>query len=306
MSSAVHSPVLDDDATSPAASAPDTPLSRRDPGRYLDLALAASAGMILWDAVSTGFLLIPMTAFCLVLLVPKVRLHPAPWLIAAALWIPTLVRDWPDHQDHVYVGVYWLLAVGLSLFARDQRAQIELLAHHARWLVGLTFAFAVGWKLTASSYLNGALFRHVLTFDERFEWPFNEIFGRTSHEALEANEAAWLQLQTAVEGPQPVGLIMGSALAWVVAAFVIITLVVEMSLATSFLAPVGSRLHGMRHYVLLGFSWAVYPWVPVTGFALLLMMLGALSAPDRPKLHRIYAWSALGFMVAMAIRVVTL
>ena len=83
----------------------------------------------------------------LVLVSPRLLRTPAVWAAAAALVALRNADDWPLADNHIYLIVYWTLAIALALRAADVA---PALATTSRWLLGLAFAFAVLWKAVLS------------------------------------------------------------------------------------------------------------------------------------------------------------
>ena len=77
------------------------------------------------------------------LVVPGLLERAGLWFVLALLVAARIVVDWPLADNHIYLLAYWCLAVALALRTDEPT---ETMARSARWLVGLTFLFAVLWK----------------------------------------------------------------------------------------------------------------------------------------------------------------
>lgn len=296
--------------STPLAPAPRAPVHADSPQqspalvfglRELDLVLIVTALIALWNSVHDTRMTLPMLAVCGLAVWPRTRTNPMVWLVAAASWIPVLVFNWSHMEDHVYLATYWLLAVGLTLTARHHSDVSALLRHHARHLVGLTFAAATAWKATSGAFWSGRVFQQVLNFDHRFEWPFATFLGGADTAALESNRSAADAFRQAGATLEPVALAPGTSLTGLAMVIVVGTIIVEAAIALTFLAPDSHKLAKARHLSLLAFCWTTYPFVPVLGFALLLCTLGAVVAQPGSRYKAVYVISALCFMACLVL-----
>jgi hypothetical protein len=196
----------------------------------------------------------------------------SPWLWAALATLTGLrvVLDWPMADNHAYLLCWWCLAIALSLLAADVAT---VLAHNARLLLGLVFAFATLWKVAlVPDFLDTRFFRVALVTDRRFEWVATSVAG-LSPDQLSALRAFVSQH---VDGPalagerpdQPERFRRTAAFAtgWTVA--------LEAGVAFAFLAPLGWRLSRWRDALLLLFTLTTYTIAPVEGFGWLVLALG--------------------------------
>ena len=219
------------------------------------------------------------------LLLPRWRRAPSLWLLLTALTGLRVVLDWPLADNHAYLLCYWCLAVALSLTSDDRPA---FLASNGRLLIGLAFAFATLWKLLSPDYLDGTFFRVTLLTDGRFEG-LTLLFGGMTPELLESHRDALLAhvdgpaLQATTGPVEPPRFLQLARLAtmW--------TLVLEATVAATFLAPVGWRLSRHRHGALLLFCATTYAVATVEGFGWLLIAMGlAQCEPGRRWTPRLY------------------
>lgn len=111
------------------------------------------------------------------LLVPGLHRHRVLWYLFTALVALKTLALWWVQDNHLFLALYWCLALGLAL-SRPEPAR--LLAANARLLVGLTFCFTVLWKgLLSADFLSGAYFHYTLLTDMRFE-PLGLLLGGMS------------------------------------------------------------------------------------------------------------------------------
>lgn len=197
-----------------------------------------------------------------------------PWLLAVLAWAPFLTLDWDHFEDHVYLGWMWLLAVGIALSGPDEEFW-ERLATSARLLVGVTFAVAVAWKWGTPDFRDGSTFEFLTLNDSRLRIPFLAPLAGLDLDQIQANVARLDALRAWNGGEAPVVLARGPRMGWVLGALVSWTLLVETSIAAAFLAPDGWKISRLRHPALLAFLVSVYAFLPVAGFLVALVILGA-------------------------------
>lgn len=213
------------------------------------------------------------------------------WVAVAASFPLGLVRtSWLDWDNHYYLLAYWLLAVALTRFAPDPVAEAR---RAARWLIGLTFAFATFWKVAAPDFRTGEFFVGLTVLDPRI-----------------ANVLVALGLQDASLLPEVAGSFAGAgvgdvvdvpvaAVVWQVATIAAwLTIAVEGAVALLFLTPLPAHRRWLRDAALVVFVIATYPVAPVTGFGWLLAVMG-LSASELEGRRRTTVY--LGVFLAIAV-----
>jgi len=200
--------------------------------------------------------------------------RPELWSVVAALVGMRLVVDWPLADNHIYLLFYWVL---VTLAFRTSRP-FPTLARSARWLVGLTFLFAMLWKaVLAPEYLDGRFFRVTLLTDDRFAWLAQTAGGYTAPQ-MHDNRAA---LEPAPEGTEVLNgptLVLTPAFERLALAMTWGGLLLESSVAILFLAPVTRRLSTLRHVLLCAFCFCTYSVAPIAGFGWLLAIMASRNA----------------------------
>jgi hypothetical protein len=257
-------------------------------------ALAARLGclVLVLDPPLHWFERVPLFAAAgAALLVPAALRSRALWLLLTALASGPLVWGWPFPDNHDYLTALFCLAVACAL-ASD--APGRALARSARGLVGVTFAFAILWKVALSpDFLDGTFFRVTLLTDHRFE-NLAVLLGGMTWTQWESNSAA-------IDA-----FLAGEAAAWPAAGFVepprlvllaqaatAYTVLLEAWVAVAFLAPRGARLARSRDAALLLFLVTTYPFATVRGFGWILATLGlAQCAPSSRATRLAYLASA--------------
>lgn len=228
----------------------------------------------------------------LVLVSPRVLRTPGVWAAAAALVALRIADDWPLADNHIYLIVYWTLAIALALRSVDVS---HVLATTSRWLLGLAFAFAVIWKVLLSpDFLDGRFFRVTLLTDPRFAEAAILIGGLTD-EQLEANRRALAPLPEGAALADPPAITEPPRLRWLAIVSTWGIVLLEAGVAVVMFAPV--RQHGRlwRHLLLLAFCLITYAFAPVAGFGWLLLVMGAAQtrADD--------TWLRRGYVVAFLV-----
>jgi hypothetical protein len=220
------------------------------------------------------------------LALPAALRAPALWLALVAIACGFLAWNFPFPDNHDYLTALWCLAIACALASR---APAEMLAHHGRRLLGLTFLFATLWKLVLSpDFVDGRFFRLTLLTDARFE-NLAVLAGGMSWDAWERNDLAVDALLRSEPGEEAPQLVEPPELRRLASALTIFTGAVEALLAAAFLWPLGRGLSRWRDPLLLGFAAATFSFATVRGFGWLLMCLGvAQCSPSARRARAAY------------------
>src|SRR5262245_11975783 len=98
-----------------------------------------------------------LAAAGLALLSPRVLTSSLVWYALTMLLAARIVADWPLPDNHVYLLMYWCLAIALAL---GSAMPDRVLMTSARMLIGTAFLMAVIWKgMLSPDYLDGRFFR---------------------------------------------------------------------------------------------------------------------------------------------------
>jgi hypothetical protein len=226
---------------------------------------------------------------------PGLAVRPVTWWLMAALWFAAVVVQQDRMEDHVWLFTCWLVALAVSL-AAGVEGFLDHAAWHARVLVGVTFSVAVLWKLFFHQFVNGMALWTFLVTDGRFA-PLARGLG-IPHSALhEGQEQLTAVLAGTTDAYQP-----PSDLLWRVTVIAVLTLLLEASVAVSFLSPDGSPPARLRLPSIVTFGLVTYSLVPVLGFAALLATLAMVAS----RWRRSVAWVFPVMVVAALVRVMTL
>jgi hypothetical protein len=212
------------------------------------------------------------------LLIPMWLRRPALWFALAGFTALRVWIDWPLADNHAYLISYWCLAVGISLAARDTEACLAL---NGRLLIGLTFAFAILWKLVLSpDFTNGTFLRVTMLQDPRFEdWTL--LSTGLSFEQLETHRAALARHLDSPPFEVEPGPDLSVRFSWLADATTFWTAGLELALAAAFLWWKGGALSSARHALLIVFCVTTYAVATVDGFGWLLIAMGVSQCDPR-------------------------
>lgn len=213
------------------------------------------------------------------LILPAIGRSLGFWCVVTAIMAIKTVDHWWLQDNHVFLLTWWCLTITLALVSRNGEGIVKL---NARWLVGLSFAFATLWKgLLSPDYMSGDYFYYTFLTDARF-MPLGKIFGGMSGEDYQHNFQVMNQISHYLADVQTVELRGTDRLRWLTLVVTWWTVVIEGVLAVLFLAPASSRLSRYRHATLLLFAWTTYLAAPVKSFGWTLTTLG-LAQCDRDE-----------------------
>jgi hypothetical protein len=200
------------------------------------------------------------------------------WALLLSCAVGSLVFQWPFSDNHDYLGALWCLAVLCALSSRNAPGA---LAHSARRLLGLSFAFATLWKVAlAPDFLDGRFMRVTLQTDGRFE-NLAVLAGGMSHDDWARNDAAMDDVLSGAVSFEESGFAEPPSLRRLAAVLTAFTVAAEAAVAIAFLWPLGRGPSRLRNLALLGFAATTYSFATVRGFGWLLVSLGAVQAETR-------------------------
>ena len=259
---------------------------RRQPDP-VELAAYLLPVVLLVNSLNTPYLLTLNLVFAAAIFaVADLRRSPWTFLALAACWAPDLVLRWFRHEDHVYLAVYWCLALGLSRLSADP---VRTLRTHARLLIGLCFTFAVIAKIRAPEFLDGTLFHHILLVDNRFRDAITTTLGGLNLDMVVENARMLASLNRWDAVGEVAVLHSPPGVRLVATLMTFGTVALEGALAIVFLAPDHVFLARWRHTVLIGFCVVVYFVAPVVGFGCLFLGMGAAQCRlDQSRLRLTY------------------
>lgn len=204
------------------------------------------------------------------------------WLAIAILQAVRNLGVWEQLDDHIYVANYWSLALVLALLSPNPR---EIVAHNARWMIGLIFFFATFWKASTADYTSGAFFEYTLLLDDRF-LPMAELCGMQSA-LLAENYANMDAVRNPLNSTTGFTLQSSSYIQSMAQFLTWWTVLIEGAIAACFLFAHVKTLNAVRNLLLIAFALTTYFPVPVTGFCSTLMVLGIAQTTDEERRSRI-------------------
>lgn len=267
------------------ADAPDTgPLSsvRRliaDLRNPFDLAAGLSLIVLVLPAGRLGVVGTVVTgiAAAVVLITPRLRRSPWPWLAFAVLHGAFYLDAWYRLDNHDLLVAWWALALAVAAWVRRPGRDVAL-AIQARWILGVVFGVAALWKLLSGQFVDGSFFTHALLVDPRFREVAALLTSLTSEQVAATANATWQGIWAV--NPATVELAHVSAVSGPARVFTAWGVVVEATIAIGMLGPDRPAWRRFRHLALAAFMLTTYAVVPVLRFALLLGALGVAQAGD--------------------------
>lgn len=241
----------------------------------MDSALCLTAALLLIRPPGPYYVRFAVVALATCALVwPAARRAWTTWAAQTAVILVGIVADFPLPDNHIYLLLYWNLAIALAV---SSGAPAATLATSARWLVGLAFAAAVLWKaVLAPDYLDGRFFAVTLLIDGRFTDAVRLFAGLSEADVLTRRGVLMPQLDGAVtvDGPglfEPTGLArLAMALTWG-------GVLLEAAVAA---AMSSGQVRRTALVLLLVFCASTYALAPVTGFGCLLVSMGLAQCRD--------------------------
>lgn len=239
----------------------------------IGLVLMATAGVGVFMGAHWQPLVPVMLAFYFAtVLVPTRMRNAAPWFVIAALWAAAVVLRRSAMEDHVYLYLAWLVAIGIGLL--DRKTFMAEAGRQGRYLIAIVFGAATIWKLTSMSFLSGAALWTSGLLDDRMG-PLLGLAG-ISAESLDAARPEVAAVGSTPDASFDIGLSTYSTIAMI--AVSLGTIAIEALVAVTHAVPDTNRLAKLRAPVLVTFGIVTYAIVPVLPFAVLLAVIGSTVA----------------------------
>ncbi len=251
-----------------------------------------TALVLLFNAHGSLFATITVVALLAMVGVPKLRRHPIFWLVMVFIWIPRLVLDWRENEDHVFFGIYWCMAIGLALLGEQPS---HVLRFNARLMIGLSFTIATVWKLISPQFYEGELFHYKLLQDRRFRAVVTQTLGGMTAQQDQQNAVAIQALKSGISDtaqlsyPKSVSVVAFVMTYW--------TIAIEAALGLLFLLKASVWLNRVRNGILILFAITTYTIVPVLGFGLLFMTMGFANCEEREGRTKLCYLLTTGFLL---------
>jgi len=213
------------------------------------------------------------------LLFTKVAKSPLYWTVFGALILIGFIPLLNTADNHIYLTVYWILAVALCLWTLDPGRSLAL---NAQLLIGLCFAFATLWKLLSPEFMDGTFFYFTFLTDDRF-FDFAELTAGVSPESRLYNIEVYESLKSSMNRVDSGTLVSSEYLSNIAVFMAYWTIFIEGWIALAFLVPNRFKLSKSRDIPLLIFMITTYPIATVRGFATLLAVLGFAQAQNQNR-----------------------
>jgi hypothetical protein len=232
---------------------------------------------------------LPLVAYLMVLgagvLHPALLRHWGLWATIVVVQGGLQVVFWEGVDDHVVVGTYWALVVGLGLLTGHPERTMCL---SARWLIGLVFVFAAGWKLASPEFRDGTFFSLYLVADPRFRL-LADVVGGVEAATFEGNRRLIGSLYEVGQPMLSVTLGLGPRLRWLAMAMTAWGIFIESLTALAWLLPLRGAWRNLRHALLFVFCATTYGLVAITGFGTILLVMGMATVDPRSRWRGAYA-----------------
>ncbi len=246
-------------------------LKTAEPKERFDLCAITTLLLLLLYSSNFWYIHIPITILCIsAFIFSPFRYNAKFWFIVSVTILIGNYQNWFEVDNHKYLLGYWSLALFCSL---QTEAPEKKLAEIARWLIGLSFLFAVFWKTMSGDYLNNSFFNYSLLLDERFNTIAKSLGGLTDemNKINHAAQRAIVNYDSKLEAAQliyPSGIVaLSGFLTWW-------TFFIELIVAVSFLWPEGKFISKWRDFSLILFIISTYSVAPVLGFGWVLVIMG--------------------------------
>ena len=226
------------------------------------------------------------------LAVPRLARNRWYWVLVLGVFAASpIARPWLALDNHHWLQLYWVAAIALSrFFVAGDRA----LRYSARLLIGLSFTFAVVWKLLAPEFPTGAFFELRIASDHRLA-DVATAFGLLEDDAYRANRSVINAWRDPAGEPEPGAAAISEPVLRITPWLAWATIVIEATVAVTFLAPLRERVRWLRDASLLVFVAGTYPFAPVLGYGRLLLAMGAVQSQLPPRVRAlVYVGGFLG------------
>jgi hypothetical protein len=238
-----------------------------------ELATVSTLLLLLLYAGTVWYTRIPIRAMALAaLFLPRLRHNILFWCVVFGTLLHGAIVNWHATDNHQFLIAYWCLAVAVSLVVADRDGTLRL---NARLLIGLSFSFAVAWKLISPDFTSTSFFSFTL-LEPRFAHVAQTVGAISPHE-WKANRHAMAELLRYDSDLNTVALHSTPRIQELAALMTIWALLTEILVAVSFLAPERSAIGRWRDLFLLIFMLSLYWIAPVIGFAWILAVMGAVQ-----------------------------
>jgi hypothetical protein len=214
------------------------------------------------------------------------------WGLLLLIMIQHLMLDRLDTDNHQFLATYWIASVNIALWSDAMR---EALPGVAQTLIGLTFLFAVAWKLILAESLDGTFWEGMFLVDGRLRTATSAL-GGIPLKVLGANDSAHAILRDPTSDVASVFLNSTDRLGRLSLAVGIVGVLLESVVAVLFLAPRTLVPQALRVSAIASF-FLVYGLLPIIGFAWVLTCLSLAHLEPESDREKSLLVATAGLMV---------
>jgi len=247
------------------------------------LMLRLTALLFLLYPIGHEFQYLLKFAALLLLLFPPLLRQIWIWIAILIYMISVLTQEWYLLNNHEFLIVYWCLVCVLASREQDPAG---FMAFNGRIIVGLSFLFAVLWKLFTAEFTNGSFLLNSFLVDERF-FGLSSIVTGLSTDVLQNNLGLFEALKIYPVEDATIKFASGGRAKFFSYVFSYWTLLIESLLIVGFLSRRPAFLHRHRHIPLLIFIATTYHFVLLPRFAMILTTMGFAQCPAERVNYRI-------------------
>ena len=230
--------------------------------------------------------------FIVVGLITKIAWDYLFWAITTIILAVSHLPDWYTIDNHIYLMIYWSLAMSIALYSSNQQVTLN---KSASFLVGLCFLFATFWKVITPEFMNGSFFEYILAGgDSRFK-TFSVLLTDMNYQNIEYNQSQINSVNDNLLIDHSGKLIISSILPIKAQFLTYWTVIIEGLIGLLFLFSFKNISNSFKHYMLLLFIVTTYPIASVTTFGLLLVCIG-ISQAETKKIRFLYS-IAFSFLI---------
>lgn len=211
------------------------------------------------------------------------------WFVLSIILIVGNFSLWYVIDNHIYLICIWCIGIFLSLQTFNPQENLKI---SARFLIGLTFLFAVIQKFTSIDFINNSFFHFTLLSDPRFS-ELTNLLGNLPMVEMQQNEIALEALTHSSSMLMSVQLISTRNVHLLAIAITWWTLFIESLVTLAFLSPTKTIINKWRNYFLLTFVLTTYFFAEVVGFAWILIIMGLAQLRESERYLSIYFIIAL-------------
>ena len=254
------------------------------PRELLVLRLTLVVMILYASTIPAGVEKVCLYVFCGLMLIhqPLVRSRFL-WGAVFAVLLYCNALFWWYIDNHKILMTYWSLVCWLAVASRDAEA---VLVWNGRVLLGLVMLFGTFWKLAPGEYLDGSFLHATFLTGNRLEIP-SMVVGGPDADQLRDNRYLLGMLLARPGENVAVTLTTTSWLRAATKAASYWTILIEGSVALSFLLSRPRWLACMRDALLMLFVLTTYSLLPIVGFGSILVLLGFAQCPRERRRTRI-------------------